>query len=343
MTFFDSVSEKVRTNQPLPWYVEAALSAGSPVYRLGMLVRAMRKPVKVDARVISFGNLTAGGTGKTPAVIERAQREIAAGNRVAVLTRGYGATAQSRDAIVCVTSKSELCRAEIIGDEPALILRRVPEVIVVKGADRVAAAHAAIQQHGCNVLILDDGFQYLRLARDENVLVVDATNPFGNGRVLPRGTLREPIASAARATNILITHCDRVRADALDDLRARLQLLCPSCKMRSTYHAPDKLWKVKNGAVLELEKLRGTNVVAVCAIAKPDSFVTSLESLGGNIVQRRFFPDHAQIPPDALKGEGMVLVTEKDAVRLSECPDNVYALGIRLADWPEPKVTTPSP
>ncbi len=339
MTFFDSLSEKVRTNQPLPWYVDAALAAGSPVYRLGMLLRSLQNPVKVNARVISFGNLTAGGTGKTPAVIERAQHEIAAGNRVAVLTRGYG-TRQNSDPIVCVTSGSARASADTIGDEPALILRRAPKVIIVKGVDRVAAAHAAIEQHECNVLILDDGFQYLRLSRDENILVVDASNPFGNGHVLPRGILREPVESAARATHVLFTHCDRVHTDDLEKLRARLESLCPNCETRSTYHAPEKLWKVKDGAALELDKLRGANVVAACAIAKPESFVATLESLGANVVERRFFPDHAQIPPDALKSESMVLVTEKDAVRLRECPDNVYALGIRLTDWPEGSAVT---
>ncbi|MCC6155311.1 MAG: tetraacyldisaccharide 4'-kinase, partial [Candidatus Hydrogenedentes bacterium] len=274
MTLFDSLTEKVRTNQPLPWYIDAALAAGSPVYRLGMLLRSLQKSVKVNARVISFGNLTAGGTGKTPAVIECAQHEVANGNRVAVLTRGYGATVGTRDAIVFVSSKSQDCAVNIIGDEPALILRRVPEVLIVRSADRVAAARIAIDRHECNTLILDDGFQYLRLARDENVLVVDVTNPFGNGHVLPRGILREPVASAARATKILLTHCDRVPPGQLDALRAHLRTLCTDCEMRSTYHAPDTLWNVADGAALELEELRGRNVAAVCAIAKPESFVT---------------------------------------------------------------------
>ncbi|MCC6793910.1 MAG: tetraacyldisaccharide 4'-kinase [Candidatus Hydrogenedentes bacterium] len=334
MTFLKSLPEKIRTGQPVPWYIDAALAAGSPVYRLGMFLRSLQKPVKVEARVISFGNLTAGGTGKTPAVIERAQQEIAAGNRVSVLTRGYGATNQIGDKVVFATANSESSNAATIGDEPALILRRVPEVVIAKGADRVAAARTAMEQHACNVLILDDGFQYLQLARDENVLVVDATNPFGNGHVLPRGILREPIDSASRATHILLTHCDRVTDAEVAALRERLQAICPNCPIRTTYHAPDALWNVRDGSPLKTVTLQGADVVAVCAIARPESFVATLESLGANVVERRYFPDHAQIPPDALRSSHMMVVTEKDAVRLGQVSEGVVALGIRLGDWP---------
>ena len=332
MTLLESVAEKVRKGEPLPAYLRAALTAATPLYRAGMIVRGLRTPVKVDARVISYGNLTAGGTGKTPAVVERAATELAEGNRVAILTRGYGAT-KRRDEIVCTCGEDAAGMAEVIGDEPALIARRVPGVVIARSSDRVAAAQRAMAEYGCNVLILDDGFQYLRLARDENVLVVDASDPFGNGKLIPRGVLREPIASAARATHIVLTHCDRVSAEQRGELEAQLRAVCPGTPIRATYHAPDTMWPLAGGERLPLDALRGKDVTAVCAIARPESFLATLTSLGAVVVGSRFFPDHGRIPADALKGEAMIVVTEKDAVRIPNGPENVYALGVRLAPF----------
>lgn len=332
MTFLDSLSEKIRNDDPLPWYLDAALSAAIPLYRTGMMLRAMQTPVKVNARVISFGNLTTGGTGKTPAVIERADAEIAAGNRVAVLTRGYGAT-QRLDEIVCVEGSEARGMADVIGDEPALIARRVPGALIARNADRVATARKAVAEFGCNVLILDDGFQYLRLARDVNVLIVDASNPFGNAHLLPRGTLREPIGSAARATTIILTHCDRVDTDRLRELEGHLGVICPGVAMRKTCHAPASLWSVENGNELSLETLRAKTVAAVCAIARPESFVATLERLGARVVEKRFFPDHARIPGEALRSRNTIVTTEKDAARMTKAPANVFALGVRLSDF----------
>ncbi|NUM56102.1 MAG: tetraacyldisaccharide 4'-kinase [Candidatus Hydrogenedentes bacterium] len=335
MTLFDSLSDKIRNNEPIPWYLDALLSAATPVYRAGMLVRAMSTPVKVNARVISFGNLTVGGTGKTPAVIERAEAEVAAGNRVAVLTRGYGAT-QRLNETICVRGSDANAKADIIGDEPAMIARRVQNVIVARSADRVASARKAIDEFGCNVLILDDGYQYLRLARDENVLVIDATNPFGNGRLLPRGILREPVAAAARATHVILTHCDRAPVAAIEGLADHLDQSCPSAPIRTTRHAPGPLRSLATGEELPLETLNGLEIIVACAIARPESFAATLESLGARIAERRYYRDHTCIPDDALQGNKPVLVTEKDAARISESPPNVQVLGVRLADCAVP-------
>lgn len=332
MTFLESVSKKIRDDAPLPWYLDALLTAATPVYRAGMLLRGMRTPVKVDARVISFGNLTVGGTGKTPAVIERAEAEVATGNRVAVLTRGYGAT-KRLDEIVLTERADTREMADVLGDEPVTIARRVPQVVIARSADRVAAARQAIDRYGCTVLILDDGFQYLRLARDEDILVIDATNPFGNGRLLPRGILREPIASASRATHIVFTHCDRVGAVALRDLESTIRTVCSGVPIRRAQHAPLSLRSNANDETLDLGTLQNKHVVAVCAIANPESFVATLEKLGAIVSERRFFPDHADIPAEALQSDSMVIVTEKDAARMTSAPPNVYTLSICLADW----------
>ncbi|HUW59627.1 MAG TPA: tetraacyldisaccharide 4'-kinase [Candidatus Bathyarchaeia archaeon] len=348
-SFLYALSEKIRRGDPVPVPLAAVLSAATIVQRMGMWARLRTKPVRVDARVISFGNITAGGTGKTPAVIERVRAELAAGRRVAVLTRGYGypkprliAEGKTSDDLQSDDLKFTIIYARSIaggrslglGDEPDLIVRKCPDVVIVKSANRVEGARMAMDTFECNTLILDDGFQYVRLARDENVCVIDAGNPFGNGRLVPRGILREKPNAIRRATHILLTHCDR--AVGLDVLLSQLKTIHPSAPIRMTRHAPRSLWRVRDGQQLDLSELRGKRISAACAIATPESFFLTLRGLGAELESERTFPDHALLPQDALQGPGLVVVTEKDAVKLLvDPPENLYALGIELEDVPE--------
>lgn len=329
MNALHHMAEKVRRGDPLPWPVGCALRACTPAVRLGMWRRLRQPRVRVQAHVVSFGNITAGGTGKTPAVIERAQRECAAGKRVAVITRGYGG-GKVREPAVVPPDASREGLAALMGDEPALIARRAPEVFLVKSADRVAGARAALQRFGCEVLLLDDGFQAVRLERDENILVIDATNPFGNGHLVPRGILREPPEAIRRATEILLTRCDQ--ADETEPLEQRMGAIQPGVPIRRTRHAPSGLWRVADGGAVPLHSLAGTGVRAVCAIGNPEAFFYTLESTGARVTERVAFPDHAPIPPGALKGPGPVVTTEKDAVRMEGAPPAVLALAIALED-----------
>ncbi|MCL4693013.1 MAG: tetraacyldisaccharide 4'-kinase [Candidatus Hydrogenedentes bacterium] len=336
MSFIHDLSEKVRNGEPIPAPIAALLTAATPVQRAGMWLRLRGSRERVDARVISFGNITAGGTGKTPAVIERVQQELAAGHKVAVLTRGYGAKITGLDPLV-VPGEDAASMWQSVGDEPALIAQRAPTVVIAKSADRVASAREAIKQFGCDMLILDDGFQYVRLERDENIVVIDATNPFGNGRLVPRGILREPVSALARATQVILTRCgamdDMDSMDGMDaGLAEALRRYCPNAPVRRTRHAPDSLWRVADGEATSLEELRGQRVTAVCAIGNPDGFYRTLEELGAVVVERRGFRDHAVVPPEALAADGMVVTTEKDAVRMTDAPENVLALGVALRD-----------
>jgi tetraacyldisaccharide 4'-kinase len=323
------LAERVRRNEPIPLPLAAVLTAATPAVRFGMWGRRLRAATRVDARVISFGNVSAGGAGKTPAVIERARLEMAQGRKVAVLTRGYGSRQRPGPVAVDTAKQAEDLYA-VLGDEPALIARKVPGVVIVKCADRVAAAHAAIRDYGCDTLILDDGFQYVRLVRDEDIVVIDATNPFGNGHLIPRGILREPIEALRRATAILLTRCDQ--ASNVPGLIAELRDLGPGVPIRTTRHAPASLWRVSDGAQMPLDAIRGRPVRAVCAIANPEAFFATLESLGASIRDRIPLPDHYEIPAAALMSSDMVVVTEKDAVRMMSTPNTVYALGVELED-----------
>ena len=333
-SFFYTLAEKIRKNQPVPAPLAAVLSAATIIQRAGMWVRLRATPVRVDARVISFGNITAGGTGKTPAVIERVRAELDAGRRVAVLTRGYGHPNREKGLIALGADSNASDRLyDIVGDEPALIAKKCPGVVIVKSADRLEGAHTAMDKFKCNTLILDDGYQYVRLARDENVCVIDAANPFGNGRLVPRGILREFPKSIRRATHILLTHCDR--APHLHDLLNQLKTIHPTAPIRMTRHAPRSLWRVRDMQPLDLPALRGQQIAAACAIAAPESFFETLRGLGAQVEHERRFPDHARLPNEALQGPELVIVTEKDAVKLVDPPENVYALAIELEDMPQ--------
>lgn len=327
--YFKELSDKIRRNEPIPPHVAVLLSLGVPLVRLGMLARLARAAVKVDARVISFGNLTAGGTGKTPAVIERARAEIVAGNKVGILTRGYGSATRG-DCVIATGGSPWHGLHASIGDEPALILRKAPQATVFKCGDRVLAARTAIDK-GIKVLILDDGFQHVRLARDENHLLIDATNPFGNGRVIPRGILREPVTAIKRATHITLTRCNH--APNLDALLSELRELAPDVPVRLTRHAPKDLWRVLDGEAMALHELRGLQVRAVCGIGHPEAFFRTLESLGAILVERSAFPDHHGIPPHAYASPLLTVTTEKDAMRLDDPPQHIYALPVQLEDY----------
>lgn len=329
MSLRKHLTDKIRNGDPIPLPMALLLQAATPAVRFGMWWRLRKPAQRVAAHVISFGNLTAGGTGKTPAVIQRAREEIAKGNRVGILTRGYGSPA-SKDILISggPCGPGDYLR---LGDEAALILSKVPEATVFKSPDRVAAARRATDDHGCEVLILDDGFQHTMLERDENVLLIDAANPFGNGALLPRGILREPIGAMTRATAIWLTRCDQ--AQDLGALLDTVTRFCGDTPIRKTVHAPTVLKSLHDGRTLSLDHLKGQQLTAACAIGNPEAFVRTLRALGPGSIRALSYPDHSPIPRAEIPATGVVVITEKDAVRLSDPPPNVLALCVELADF----------
>ncbi|HOV59497.1 MAG TPA: tetraacyldisaccharide 4'-kinase [Candidatus Hydrogenedentes bacterium] len=313
----------------VPLWLDLLLAVATPIQAWGMRRRLAAPRVKVPARVISYGNLTAGGTGKTPAVLERAMAELAAGRRVAVLTRGYGAPPVREPFL---WTRDQPLDWRHIGDEAAMLARRLPDLIIARSRDRVAGARAAIER-GADCLILDDGFQSVALERDENVLVINAANPFGNGFLLPRGTLREYPSAAARATHLLITHADRC-AD-LDALINQLRRWCPHAPVRLTWHAPEGFERLADGSLLPPSAFHGREVDVLCAIGDPTGFFRLLDQLGARRCETMVLRDHAVLPSSFPAGARPLVMTEKDAARLNfhAVSDRVYVLRVRLADY----------
>lgn len=324
-----SLTERIRRGDPIPLPLSVLLQSATPITRVGMALRKRKPVVKIDAHVISIGNITAGGTGKTPAVIERAQAELDKGKKVGILTRGYHAQSGNRTVVSAQVSSED--RFAELGDEAALLLKRVPGVTVFKGADRIHTARLAVEQHGCDVLILDDGFQYVPLHRDENILIIDATNPFGNGHLLPRGILREPVDATERASEVILTRCDQAKEIA--SIIETLHTHAPDIPVRTTSHEASGLWQVNSGTEWSLDRLHEQSVKAACALGNPEAFLATLNGLGVSVTEFHAYPDHARIPDELVNTDEMLVVTEKDAMRMKSPGPGVVALAIALQNY----------
>jgi tetraacyldisaccharide 4'-kinase len=241
--------------------------------RNGLYSAGLFRAHKVNAAVISVGNLTVGGTGKTPLVawLCRTMRERQ--RRCAILTRGYK------------TQKEEL------SDEPAVLAARCPNANVVVNPDRVAGAKQAISEHGAEVLLLDDGFQHRRLARDIDIVAIDATLPFGYGRLLPAGLLREPIAALRRANVVVITRCDQVSEERLAQIERQVRQVNPDVVIATSIHAPVNA-ATCGGTEVGLEELRGKRVYAFCGLGNPEAFFDTVRHVGCVLVGWQSYDDH---------------------------------------------------
>lgn len=282
-----------------------------------------------DLSVVSVGNLTVGGTGKTPAVIHLARMLSEAGRKVCVLSRGYG---RSSKAPLSFDSES-LPRVEDAGDEPLLIASRCPGVRVFVGPDRVALAHEA-RDSGAEVALLDDGLQHRRLARDLDLVVIDAASGFGNGHLIPRGPLREPLSSLARASLLWIREAEEGVATIPLELRD-----LPVPRVRARYLPGCVI--TPEGTSLPIEALQGQPVVALAAIARPERFVRTLERRGARVVGAHLGRDHQRFALSdlqsaeqaAARAGAWLVTTEKDRVRLPpDFPAHVVRLEVTVLE-----------
>ncbi|HEX8650615.1 MAG TPA: tetraacyldisaccharide 4'-kinase [Pyrinomonadaceae bacterium] len=311
---------------------EIALAPLSALYgtvtraRLMLYQRGALPVHKLNAPVISVGNITTGGTGKTPLVEWIARMVALTGRRVCVLTRGYG-RAHPGERVIVSDGERILADAREGGDEPVMLAEMLLGVAaVISDADRVGAARWAEVALGSQVFILDDGFQHLRIARDLNVLTIDATAPWGGGHLLPRGHLREPLQGLARADIIVITRADQVhhpsslkqQVERLSNGRPVLLAHARTAKMRSLCDRVDET--VSSGTVSP-----STSAAAFCAIGNPQSFFTHVRRDGYTLSYTRAFADHhvyRQEDVDAIeheaatRGAQSLITTTKDAVKL---------------------------
>jgi tetraacyldisaccharide 4'-kinase len=275
---------------------------------------------QLPCRVISIGNLALGGTGKTPLVEVVAGLLRREGMRVCVLSRGYGGRAQSGITVVS-DGKRCLVSSEVAGDEPALLAEHLADVPVIVGKNRYAAGMLAVERFDADAIVLDDGFQHVQLARDLNILLLDAARPLGNGRLFPRGDLRERPTAIARADAIVLTRCE---SDAAPALAAPL-FSSSSLPLFYSQHTPLDLRVLADGRILPVASLKGQRILAFCGIGTPSHFRLTLQRLEAEIVAFVAFPDHhsytrSEIEQLVLSAKqhsvDILVTTEKDGMRL---------------------------
>ena len=302
-----------------------AVSVRYFLYGIGLIRR-----FPLGIQVISIGNVTAGGTGKTPVTEIFARTLAAEGRKVAILSRGYRRkeaplwqrlfTQVVEPPLVVSDGKHVLLDSETGGDEPYMLASNLPGVAVVVDRNRVKAGRYAIKRLGCDTIILDDGFQYQRLKHSIEVVLVDATNPFGNGKMLPRGILREPARNLARADIIFLTKCN----GDVSAVREEVRRFNKKAEIVECRHAPKTLRDVWSREEFPLSWLEGKTVCTLSGIASPKGFENSLRHLGAKVVWCERYADHHRYAPSEIlyalnrtadMGSDALVTTEKDAVR----------------------------
>jgi len=290
----------------------------------------------LGVQVVAIGNLTVGGTGKTP-VVEKFARELKdEGRNVAILSRGYRSKPtplhqrllnklllreDTTPPRVVSDGKSLLLDSEMAGDEPYMLASNLKDVVVLVDKDRVKSGRYAIEKFGCDTLLLDDGFQYWKLrGRRHDIVLIDCQQPFGTQRLLPRGTLREPPSHLARANTIFITKSDGNTAE----LREQLSRYNSAAAVIECIHHPMYLEDVFTGQRFGIDFLKGRKVASLSGIAQPESFEQSLTSLGGELVYSKRFADHHRFTQQEIlnvinrskkRQADTIITTQKDAVR----------------------------
>jgi tetraacyldisaccharide 4'-kinase len=287
--------------------------------------------------VISIGNITVGGTGKTPTVIWLVKLLKAAGFTPAILTRGYGGQFQKEGYSFTNNALVDLT-AVATGDEPFLLAKLLPDILIGVGRERYQnGLKALVSNPAIDLFVLDDGFQHWSLARDLDIIVIDASRPFSNRHLLPRGFLREPLSSLKRAGIILLTRTTKVDQTCIKDLTNELLTINPNVTIASIEEEPSKLISLTDftigrdsGQIAAAQFLSGRKISAITGIGNPRQFLASLENMGAEVGYFKAYPDHynweeAEII-DLIKGlaeNGFLelIVTAKDGVKLEPWAD----------------------
>lgn len=326
--FFRRLQGAVDAGPPPNAGLTAAATVASRFYGLGaglrrtLYARGLLQTKKLPAPVISVGNLTVGGTGKTPVVACLAGLWRDRGQRVAILSRGYGGRIQ--DPTRLSDGERLYLKPPEVGEEPYWLARVLPGVAVYTGACRYAAGLAAWEEFKPDLFLLDDGFQHFQLHRDLDLVLLDAASPFGNGYLLPRGPLREPISALNAAQILILTRFDPPRHQA--NLTA-IQTLFPDKTVLTATITPVRVTSYPGGHTETPETVRHRALMAFAGLARPEVFTETLQDLGVDLKGCRAFPDHHVYPPEEVhnlaataqaRGAEGLITTGKDWARLGE-------------------------
>ena len=325
-------------------------------FRLWLYKVRIKREHNLGCLVVSIGNLTVGGTGKTPIVEKFAKALTAGGRRVAILSRGYKSVKPSlKDKIkskmqgnpisqepprVVSDGKEVFLDSETAGDEPYMLATNLDGVAIVVDKDRVKAGLHAIKEFDVDTLLLDDGLQYLRLRHRLDIVLIDKYSPFGNEKLLPRGTLREPPKNLKRASYIFITKCD---GSSNEELIKRIRKYNRTAEIIECAHQPKYLENIETNERLPLEHLKGKDIGTISGIAVPESFEDGIKNLGAKIELTRRYTDHHRyrkrevqkfIDQCLNRDLDMIVTTEKDYVRFPEIQSSedmpVYFLRVEI-------------
>jgi len=337
----------------------SVLSAACALYgtaqrlRAGCYQKNLLQSKKLPCTVISVGNITVGGTGKTPMTIYLACKLEQAGVRVVVISRGYKGSAERKGGIVS-DGKHLLMNSEQAGDEPFLIASRLKNIPVMVGKNRFEAGLLAVEKFQPDVIVLDDAFQHLKLKRDIDFVLLDCTRPFGNSHLLPRGKLREPVEALTRATACILTRSPGGADEAVAKSVARIKSLVPQIPIFTSFHDP-YFYTVKSGAQTplheianflsphELEEIKQQKVFAFSGIARNDDFRRTVEKSEFNTKGFCEFSDHHRYSRNDLDriiqnaqeaGAECLITTEKDHARIAHQKPlsmDLVVVGVRIA------------
>jgi tetraacyldisaccharide 4'-kinase len=320
------------TRGPVAHLARLGLKVISPAYGLGVAARNIaydkgwKKAHAARVPVISIGNITLGGTGKTPMVEWLARWYRRRGVRVTLISRGYG-------------------HAGGVNDEGRVLEENLPDVPHLQDPDRVRLARIAVDELETELIILDDGFQHRRLARDLDLVMLDALDPFGIHQLFPRGLLREPVRSLRRASAVILSRSDLLEASEREAIHREIRRWAPSCPLLESRHAPLDLIDCE-GRTYPLEEMTGKHVAAFCGIGNPAGFRRTIVPLVGQLIEMRTFPDHHLYSAADVRSltswsddlsANLALTTQKDLVKLrthalGPVPLRALRIGLEIMD-----------
>lgn len=315
----------------------ACISARKTVYDLGLLPRR-----RLGVPVICFGNISAGGTGKTSTVVNVATALARAGRKPAILIRGYKRAVPPKTLTILAKGR-EAGHAEA-GDEALMLYRMLEglDVPVLVCADRFASGTAAVKELGADILLMDDGYQYFSLYRDADIALVNAAAPFTRDFMLPYGNLREPAKGLARAGAVVITHCEQTDAAGLAALRGAIAAINPSALVLESSHVPEFFFSPATDSTVPLADLKGAEAAALSGLGDPASFEAALKSMDIKLAQIWRYPDHHVFTPAELASARSaaqarpVITTYKDFARFpadwrDHAGANLLILSVKIA------------